>query len=313
MNYRTSMALAMVLVLAPALALMLAGCREQATTRDIAPQNHAAPDAHPGHNQDPGGEHPAEEVAGHVQGDHQHVQSDHQHGTPDHGNPATAAAEMTEMTQGKILETMVGGGYSYALLEVDGEQLWTAGPGTPGLAVGKIVGFSGALEMNNFHSRSLDRTFESILFVNGYFGEGLASAGSGHGGGMSGMSGMGGMSGVNGVNGVNGGKGKGKGMMKAAGGVTIEEIHARASELKDQQVTVRGEIVKFSEDIINTNWIHIQDGTGNEETGDLTVTTDSYGKVGDTVIVTGPLSVDKDFGSGYFYHVIIEGATVVKD
>ena len=35
-------------------------------------------------------------------------------------------------------------------------------------------------------------------------------------------------------------------------------------------------------------------------------------KAGDVVVVTGPISVAKDFGMGYFYSAIIENATVKK-
>jgi hypothetical protein len=38
------------------------------------------------------------------------------------------------------------------------------------------------------------------------------------------------------------------------------------------------------------------------------VTTDAVVKNGDVVTVTGVVSVDKDFGAGYAYPVIIEGA-----
>ena len=48
-------------------------------------------------------------------------------------------------------------------------------------------------------------------------------------------------------------------------------------------------------------------------THDLTVTTSSTAKVGDTVLVNGPLTLDKDFGYGYQYNVIIEDASVTVE
>ena len=61
------------------------------------------------------------------------------------------------------------------------------------------------------------------------------------------------------------------------------------------------------------NWIHLQDGTGDEGTNDLTVTTDVMAKVGDTVTVSGKLTLDKDFGAGYFYDVVMEDAKVTVE
>jgi tartrate dehydratase beta subunit/fumarate hydratase class I family protein len=45
----------------------------------------------------------------------------------------------------------------------------------------------------------------------------------------------------------------------------------------------------------------------------LTVTTASRTKVGDTVLVTGTVATDRDFGAGYKYSVIIEDAKVVVE
>ena len=73
---------------------------------------------------------------------------------------------------------------------------------------------------------------------------------------------------------------------------------------------MRGKVVKFSPEIMGKNWIHLQDGTGKEGTNDLTVTTKMMAKVGDTVVISGAVATDKDFGYGYKYGVIIEDADV---
>jgi hypothetical protein len=59
------------------------------------------------------------------------------------------------------------------------------------------------------------------------------------------------------------------------------------------------------------NWLHVRDGSGAEGTNDLTVTTAAHlPSVGDTVLVTGQVSLNKDFGMGYAYDVIVEDAEV---
>ena len=63
---------------------------------------------------------------------------------------------------------------------------------------------------------------------------------------------------------------------------------------------------------MNKNWIHIQDGTDNSGKFDLTVTTDIEVKVGDTITLEGAIALDKDFGFGYKYEVIMEDAKLVK-
>jgi hypothetical protein len=58
----------------------------------------------------------------------------------------------------------------------------------------------------------------------------------------------------------------------------------------------------------------VRDGSGSKETkdNDLTVTTDAAAKLGDVVTVTGVVAVDKDFGAGYAYPVIVENAKLAK-
>ena len=73
---------------------------------------------------------------------------------------------------------------------------------------------------------------------------------------------------------------------------------------------MRGKVVKFSPQIMGKNWIHVQDGTGAAGTNDLTVTTLDEAKVGDTVLVTGKITLNKDFGMGYKYDLIIEDGKV---
>lgn len=103
------------------------------------------------------------------------------------------------------------------------------------------------------------------------------------------------------------------GITKAEGGKTVAEVFAEKDKLAGQKVTVRGKVVKANPAIMGVNWLHVRDGSGAEKANDLTVTTAATGpmpKVGDTVVVTGPVAVNKDFGMGYVYDVLIENAEV---
>jgi len=92
--------------------------------------------------------------------------------------------------------------------------------------------------------------------------------------------------------------------------MTIQQIYNDKSDLKGKVVKVKGEVVKFNKQIMKRNWIHIQDGTGKEKEFDLVVTSDTDTKVGDIITLEGTLAVDKDFGAGYFFPVIIENAEI---
>lgn len=80
-----------------------------------------------------------------------------------------AAAQAPEASGPVVVvkETMDAGGYTYALLGIEDEEMWAAGPPTE-LAVGDSVVLAGAMGMTDFHSKALDRTFDQILFVGGF-------------------------------------------------------------------------------------------------------------------------------------------------
>ena len=90
----------------------------------------------------------------------------------------------------------------------------------------------------------------------------------------------------------------------------MAEIYAGKKNLAGKTVILRGKVVKFNADIMGKNWVHVQDGTGTEDSHDLTVTTLGTAKVGDRVLVEGLVSLDKDFGYGYKYPVLIDNATL---
>jgi hypothetical protein len=93
---------------------------------------------------------------------------------------------------------------------------------------------------------------------------------------------------------------------------TIGELYKARMALVGKQVTVQGKVVKVNNQIMNKNWVHIQDGTGDPAAGtqDLTVTSQDSAAVGDRVTVTGTVTVDRDFGYGYQYPLLVEQAKI---
>jgi hypothetical protein len=104
------------------------------------------------------------------------------------------------------------------------------------------------------------------------------------------------------------------GIAKADGGLTVAEVFEGKDQLAGQPVVVRGKVVKSNPGIMGKNWLHVRDGSGAEGTNDLTVTTaGAVPNVGDTVVVKGVLALNKDFGMGYQYDVIVEDAEVTVE
>lgn len=197
---------------------------------------------------------------------------------------------------GKVLETMDSGGYTYALLGKGGKKTWVALPQSA-IKVGSEIACQPGMEMSNFKSTSLNRTFKSIIFSTG-----LASAG----GAVAPASAPAPAAASAPAEAITVSKAEG------ASAHTIGEIFEKKDTLANKPVEVKAKVVKLSSGIMGKNWLHLQDGTGNQAAGtnDLVVTTNSVPTVGDVVTIKGNLSLDRDFGAGYRYGVIIENAEV---
>ena len=204
--------------------------------------------------------------------------------------------------RGNVIATMGSGGYTYIEFEEEGKRLWVACRETV-VKVGDKITFVRPLVMKNFHSKTLNRTFETILFAGSIKVEGDAGSSSGQPGLPPGHPAVGPKPGDNVT--VTPGSVK-----KAEGGYTVAQCYAMKKDLKGKEVIVRGRVVKISSGIMGKNWVHIKDGTGEKGSDDLTVTTTENVRIGDLILVKGVIACDKNFGAGYFYPVLVEGASV---
>jgi hypothetical protein len=206
---------------------------------------------------------------------------------------------------GKAMETMNAGGYTYVRVEKDGKKTWVAVPEMK-VTVGSKVSFLPGQVMENFNSKSLNRTFDSIVFSSGLAaGSGKSAAPAIPGGDPSHIGSKANVSKLD----------KGIKVEKAAGAAayTVAEVYAKSASLNKKTVTIKGKVVKVSQGIMGRNWVHIQDGSGDQKKGthNLVVTTQDMASVGDVVTATGTFAKDRDFGSGYLYKAIVEEAKIV--
>ena len=219
--------------------------------------------------------------------------------------PGVQASAPASGFSGKVKETMDAANYTYVLVDTGTNKLWVAAPAFK-VKVGDSAAVAQAMAMPKYHSKTLNRDFDVVYFAGSVVVNGiqptadsetrelpknhppLASAAAAP-------------------------KVDLAGIKKSIGGKTIEEIFGSKAKLGGQQVKVRGKVVKYNSNILGKNWLHIRDGSGSEGSNDLVVTTSASVKVGDTVVVSGAISLNKDFGSGYKYAVIIEDAKVAVE
>ena len=187
--------------------------------------------------------------------------------------------------------------YTYIRISENGNENWIA-IGKQEVEKGKSYYYIPGIEMNNFNSKELSRTFPSILFVDKFSDQPIVAK----------------------ISVADSAKGKQEAVAKegikvepAQGGITIAELYANKDKYAGKTVKISGEVVKYSAEIMQTNWVHIQDGTNADGSFDLTITTNDVVKVGDVVTFEGTVSLKKDFGAGYYYEVIVEKAKLLTN
>jgi hypothetical protein len=204
------------------------------------------------------------------------------------------------MNAGKVVETMDSGAYTYVRVDLGDDEIWAAAPQFA-VEVGDSVSVPPGAPMPNYHSKTLDRSFDMIYFVQFVLVEGAEQA--------------------PGTVQTDHSRTQPRlpqidlsGIEKADGGKTVGEIFDERESLAGQAVTVRGKVVKFTGNILGKNWIHLQDGTaGAGGSDDLVLTTTDDADIGDTVLVTGTVTLNTDLGFGYRYDVLLENSRVTVE
>ena len=231
----------------------------------------------------------------------------------------TTTHEHTNQITGKVLESMNSGGYSYInLLKNDGGKIWISVPEAK-ITVGEQMSFKEGLVMTNFQSKTLKRSFDSIIFSNGIIAQPKTEVPRTPPKDLSVPTISASTDPKNKQKVVIGSQpavtSKGKVSVTKAKGpnaYTVAEVYRKSVRLNTKKVVVRGKVVKASTGIMKKTWIHIQDGSGSQAKGthNLVFTTKGTANVGDVITVSGTVAKDRDFGYGYRYKVILEDAVI---
>ena len=198
---------------------------------------------------------------------------------------------------GTVAETMNSGGYSYIRLNED--DSWIASS-PASISVGDKVRYTGGAVMKDFHSRTLDRNFESILLVqkleviDQINKDGVSAANNNPHTMLENTSSNATMVGN---------------VKPLAGGTTIGEIYSGLGQLKGQQVALRARVMKVSKNVMGKNWVTLQDGSGTEPDNHLMATSSEIVATGDLVTVSGIIDTNVELGYGYNYKALLEEAT----
>lgn len=208
-------------------------------------------------------------------------------------NQSAANPSMHEV---KVEEVIQASQYTYLKVSENGAENWIA-VNRQEAEKGEIYYYNKALEMKNFHSKELERDFETIYFVQEIstlpiIGDVQTPAQQG--------------------NKVASTQKEGISVAPAEGSVSIAQLYAGRNDYAGKTIKMKGQVVKVNEEVMGKNWIHIQDGSKDGENFDLTITTLDKAAVDEVVTFEGTITLNKDFGYGYSYELIMEDAKLVK-
>lgn len=230
-------------------------------------------------------------------------------GGPDAGDPIPLETEVNiadahkdvvmDMRKIKVLEAVPTTKYLYLKVSEGDHQYWMA-TGPTEVETGAVYYYNEALIRADFESKEMQRVFDTIYLVTRIVPEAQVKnlkpvksiASPPEETASSEESGMMGQDGV-----------------QDATAVQIADVLNNPGAYQGQWVEVSGTCTKVNEGILNRNWIHLKDGSADEK--DFVITSAATVKPGDVVKMKAVVRMDKDFGAGYKYAVILEDGVVL--
>lgn len=195
-----------------------------------------------------------------------------------------------------VEEVLDGGSYTYLNVNENGNKYWMAVMSTPAKK-GDTYYYDGGVVMKDFESKVLKRTFDFITFADRIRttekDSSVHKPKATHTHDKS--------SNVEVVK-----------IEQPKNGTSIEKLFSQKKSFSKKEIVVKGKVIKVNNGILKKNWVHISDGTQYDIYKSLTVTTLEEVKVGDVVTFKGKVILDKDFGAGYVYDLILEEGELLK-
>ena len=206
--------------------------------------------------------------------------------------PIENVASSSNTHQVVVNEKIAAGGYIYLKVSEKDKEYWMAIPGRP-IEIGATYYYDQGMEMGKFESKSLKRTFENIVFAQGVRDnkDAVKTAKKKI---------------------VNKGNSKVVNIDKAANGIRVAELFENPEAYQNKEVIIKAQVVKVNNGIMGVNFMHLQDGTKGNGQFDITVTSNERFRVGSVVTIKGIVVLNKDFGAGYSYDVLIEKAIILQ-
>ncbi|MCF6222170.1 MAG: hypothetical protein L3J34_00450 [Flavobacteriaceae bacterium] len=217
-------------------------------------------------------------------------------------NISSAQVTSSKFNKITVKEILQVSSYTYLFVDEGAENKWLAVPYFDA-KIGGVYYYKGGMEMVNFESKELNKTFESVYFISAIYDNPFEEKKTTY-------------KHATDADLKNDSQQKNEKLnlklKPLEGGVSIAELFKNKNQYSGKKIKIKGQVTKFSMQVMRKNWIHLQDGTDYNNNFDLTLTSNAEVKVGDIIVLEGIVYLDKDFGYGYFYELIIENAILIK-
>jgi len=198
--------------------------------------------------------------------------------------------EMHKVTVDEILPTTK---YVYLNVNENGKKYWIA-TRKQDINIGEEYFYKGGLLKTNFESKEHNKVFDKIYLVTS-----LVQANHSND--------------TNKINqqktNQNSNKKSSTIIVRQKGSIKISELIENTKEYEGKTVQITGKCVKINPNIMGKNWIHIKDGSKDDY--DLVITSDTFVKEGSMITMKAKVTLNKDFGAGYKYNLILEDGVIV--
>ena len=206
--------------------------------------------------------------------------------------PQEQKVAVTDLHTVVVQKVVQGNSYTYLKVK-EGETVNWVATGKTEIQEGETISFKNPLEMKNFTSKELGKTFETIFFLGKIYKGSIPSASEHPAIEPTPKPSV---------------KKEEIAIEPVEGGVSIGELFSNRDAYANKVVRIKGQVTKVNLSIMGKNWVHLQDGTGDAGSNDLLVTTQEVVSVGDAVVFEGTVALNKDFGAGYSYELLMEEA-----
>lgn len=193
-----------------------------------------------------------------------------------------------------IVEFVNAETYTYLNVDENGKKYWMAVPNRV-VKIGDTYYYDGGMLMKDFESKTLNKKFDEIIFAEGIRSNPIKLSSGKQ------LSAEEEMAIIDKVK-----------IDKAKNGISLAELFKDEKSYAGKSVIIRGLVVKVNSGIMDRNWVHIIDGTRFNTKSNLSISTTESIKVGDTLTFKGNVTLNKDFGKGYVYPILIEEGVLIK-